>query len=120
MNLKRDTFKVFKCLYKTSDEFDDIIRWLNIYYCGSNPDFVSKYKINNLTLFRKEVVDIMNEISYDQIVTYNVISISIAKKRNIEKMSVQVVGSVIGFNLVCIIVPCHRVVGIMSILLVMK
>lgn len=69
MNLKRDTFKVFKCLYKTSDEFDDIIRWLNIYYCGSNPDFVSKYKINNLTLFRKEVVDIMNEISYDQTVT---------------------------------------------------
>lgn len=84
---------------------------LNIYYSGSNPVFVSKYKINNLTLFRKEVVDIMNVISYDQTVTYNVISISIAKKRNIVKMSVQAVGSAIGFNPICIIVPCHRVVG---------
>lgn len=24
MNLKRDTFKVFKCLYKTLDEFDEL------------------------------------------------------------------------------------------------
>lgn len=91
--------------------FEDTIKWLDIYFSGRNPDFVPKYKINNLTLFRKEVVDIMNEISYGQTVTYNDISKSIAKKRNIEKMSAQAVGGAASVNPICIIVPCHRVVG---------
>ena len=28
--------------------FEDIISWLNIYYSGSNPDFVSKYVLLKL------------------------------------------------------------------------
>lgn len=28
--------------------FEDIIIWLNIYYSGSNPDFVSKYVLLKL------------------------------------------------------------------------
>lgn len=91
--------------------FKEVSRWLDIYFSGKNPDFTPKYKINNLTLFRKEVVDIMNTIEYGKLLTYNDISKIIAKNRNIEKMSSQAVGGAVGWNPICIIVPCHRVVG---------
>ena len=91
--------------------FKEVSRWLDIYFSGKNPDFTTKYKINNLTPFRKEVVDIMNTIEYGKLLTYNDISKIIAKNRNIEKMSSQAVGGAVGWNPICIIVPCHRVVG---------
>ena len=91
--------------------FKEVSRWLDIYFSGKNPDFTPKYKINNLTTFRKEVVDIMNTIEYGKLLTYNDISKIIAKNRNIEKMSSQAVGGAVGWNPICIIVPCHRVVG---------
>lgn len=91
--------------------FDKTSKWLDIYFSGKNPDFTPKYKINNLTTFRKEVVDIMNTIEYGKLLTYNDISKIIAKNRNIEKMSSQAVGGAVGWNPICIIVPCHRVVG---------
>lgn len=43
--------------------------------------------------------------------TYNDIAKSIAQKRNISKMSSQAVGGAVGRNSICIIIPCHRVVG---------
>ena len=91
--------------------FKEVSRWLDIYFSGKNPDFTPKYKINNLTPFRKEVVDIMNTIEYGKLLTYNDISKIIAKNRNIEKMSSQAVGGAVGWNPICIVVPCHRVVG---------
>ena len=91
--------------------FKEVSRWLDIYFSGKNPDFTPKYKINNLTPFRKEVVDIMNTIEYGKLLPDNDISKIIAKNRNIEKMSSQAVGGAVGWNPICIIVPCHRVVG---------
>ena len=64
--------------------FKEVSRWLDIYFSGKNPDFTPKYKINNLTPFRKEVVDIMNTIEYGKLLTYNDISKIIAKNRIIE------------------------------------
>lgn len=43
--------------------------------------------------------------------TYNDIAKSIAQKRNISKMSSQAVGGAVGWNPICITIPCHRVVG---------
>ena len=53
----------------------------------------------------------MNKIPYGKTVTYNDIAKEIAQNRGIEKMSAQAVGSAVGWNPICIIVPCHRVVG---------
>ena len=39
------------------------------------------------------------------------ISKIIAKNRNIKRMSSQAVGGAVGSNPICIIIPCHRVVG---------
>ena len=91
--------------------FDETCKWLGIYFSNKNPSFKPKYKIANLTPFRKMVIDIMNDIPYGKVITYNDIAKIIAKKKNIKKMSAQAVGGAVGFNPICIIIPCHRVVG---------
>ena len=91
--------------------FKETSKWLDIYFNGNVPDFTPKYKIENLTPFRKDVIDIMNEIPFGKTLTYNDIAKTIAKKRGIERMSSQAVGGAVGWNPICIIIPCHRVVG---------
>ena len=65
--------------------FEETIKWLDIYFSGQVPSFTPKYKINNLTPFRKMVIDIMCNIDYGKTVTYNDIALEIAKKREISK-----------------------------------
>ena len=91
--------------------FRETIKWLDMYFSGKNPKFTPKYKINNLTPFRKEVVNIMNKIPYGKTITYNDISKIIAEKRGVKRISSQAVGGSVGWNPICIIIPCHRVVG---------
>jgi methylated-DNA-[protein]-cysteine S-methyltransferase len=91
--------------------FEETSKWLDIYFSGTNPNFVPKYKIENLTPFRKLVIDIMNKIPYGQVITYNDIAKEIAQLKGIKKMSAQAVGGAVGWNPICIIIPCHRVVG---------
>ena len=69
------------CEEKLIPIFEETIKWLDIYFSGKNPDFTPKYKINNLTPFRSEVI------------------------------ASQAVGGAVGWNPICIIIPCHRVVG---------
>lgn len=108
----KDTSKhVLDCEEKELPIFKEVSQWLDIYFSGKNPDFTPKYKIDNLTPFRKEVIDIMNSIEYGNLLTYKDISKIIAKNRKIEKMSSQAVGGAVGWNPIGIIVPCHRVVG---------
>lgn len=108
----RDSSKhTLECEEKELSIFKETSKWLDIYFSGKNPNFTPKYKINNLTPFRKEVIDIMNTIPYGKTITYNDISKIIAKNRGINKMSSQAVGGAVGWNPICIIIPCHRVVG---------
>ena len=108
----RDTSKhVVECEEKDLKIFRDTSKWLDIYFSGKNPNFTPKYKIENITPFRKEVIDIMNTISFGKTLTYSDISKIIAKNRRLEKMSSQAVGGAVGWNPICIIIPCHRVVG---------
>ena len=53
----------------------------------------------------------MNHIPFGDTLTYNDISKIIAKNRGIKRMSSQAVGGAVGWNPICIIIPCHRVVG---------
>lgn len=67
--------------------FDETICWLDMYFSGKIPTFVSKYKINNLASFRKMVIDVMNKIPYGTTITYNDIVKEIACKLGIKEMS---------------------------------
>lgn len=53
----------------------------------------------------------MIKIPYGETITYNDIAKTIARKKGIKKMSAQAVGGAVGWNPICIIIPCHRVVG---------
>lgn len=91
--------------------FEDTRKWLDEYFKGNNPEFTPKYKINNLTEFRQMVIDEMLKIPYGETITYNDIAREIAKRKNINKMSAQAVGGAVGWNPICLIIPCHRVIG---------
>ena len=108
----KDAFKhIIDCEEKDLLIFRETVKWLDIYFSGKDPEFTPKYKISNLTPFRQEVTDIMNSIKFGETMTYNDISKVIAKKRGLERMSAQAVGGAVGWNPICIIIPCHRVVG---------
>ena len=91
--------------------FEDTIKWLDLYFAGKIPDFTPKYKLNNLTDFRREVIQCMLAIPYGETTTYGEIAATIAKKHGIAQMSSRAVGGAVGWNPICIIIPCHRVVG---------
>jgi len=91
--------------------FCEAVNWLNVYFEGGIPKRPPAYRIEGLTDFRKEVMDIMLSIPYGETVTYGEIAESIAKKHGIKRMSAQAVGGAVGWNPLCLIVPCHRVMG---------
>ena len=100
-------------IIRNSDEryFKDAIRWLDLYFDHRIPDFTPKYRIVDLTPFRERVIRIMEKIPYGKTITYGQIADMIAKEKGIPKMSAQAVGGAVGFNPICIIIPCHRVMG---------
>ena len=91
--------------------FIETIKWLDIYFSGNIPNFAPKYKLDSLTPFQKEVLEITKNIPYGKIITYKEIADIIAKRKNIKKMSAQAVGQALKHNPICIIIPCHRVIG---------
>lgn len=96
--------------YKNLSIFDETKKWLDIYFSGFNPGFTPKYKVKT-TEFQKSVYEIMLKIPYGKTITYNDIAKEIADKRGIKRMSAQAVGHAVGTNQICIIIPCHRVMG---------
>lgn len=110
-NSKDASKHTIDCEEKDLEIFRETSKWLRLYFSGNHPDFTPKYKIKNSTPFRQEVTDIINSIEYGKVMTYNDISKIIAKKRDIKRMSAQAVGGAVGSNPICIIIPCHRVIG---------
>lgn len=53
----------------------------------------------------------MNEVPYGETMTYGEIAQRIAAQKGIKIMSAQAVGGAVGANPICIIIPCHRVMG---------
>ena len=99
------------CAERDVPVFRETRRWLDIYFSGRQPDFTPRYHMDGLTPFRGEVVDAMLAIPFGETVTYGDIAAALAKKLGIAKMSAQAVGGAVGWNPICIIVPCHRVIG---------
>jgi methylated-DNA-[protein]-cysteine S-methyltransferase len=57
------------------------------------------------------VWELLQEIPYGSLITYGDIAKQVAAQNGIARMSAQAVGGAVGHNPICIIVPCHRVVG---------
>jgi methylated-DNA-[protein]-cysteine S-methyltransferase len=85
-------------------------RWLDIYFSGHNPNFLPPLRVNS-TPFRKRVCTLMLTIPYGKTMTYGELARILAKEKGLEKMSAQAVGTAVGHNPICLMIPCHRVVG---------
>lgn len=90
--------------------FAQAARWLDIYFRGKAPDFTPPLSLRT-TPFRKGVWEILLTIPYGQTMTYREIADRIAKQSGLPRMSAQAVGGAVGHNPICLIIPCHRVVG---------
>lgn len=83
----------------------DTCHWLDCYFAGRQPDFTPAYRMEGLTLFRRAVLEVVSGIPFGQTMTYG----EIAKRLNVR--SALAVGGAVGWNPICLIVPCHRVIG---------
>ena len=95
---------------RETDYFDQAKEWLDVYFSGRDPGSFPRIHLTGSD-FRNRVGEIMCEIPFGKTVTYGWIADRIAKERGLEKMSAQAVGGAVGHNPICIIVPCHRVIG---------
>ena len=91
--------------------FQECCRWLDIYFSGREPGFLPPYRLDGVTAFRLEVSRLMLEIPFGKTVTYGELAKELAHRMGMPKMSAQAVGGAVGWNPLCIIIPCHRVVG---------
>ncbi len=90
--------------------FDDARRWLDRYFKGENPAIDDLPLNPNGSDFRHLVWGKLKQISYGTTVTYG----DIARQLEFEtgkRVSSQAVGGAVGHNPLCVIVPCHRVMG---------
>lgn len=91
--------------------FDNTRKWLDEYFGGRIPSFTPEFDISSLTPFQQRVAALTLEIPYGKTATYGEIADIIAAERGITKMSSRAVGGAVGKNPVCVIIPCHRVLG---------
>ena len=91
--------------------FRETSAWLDSYFAGRPPAKLPRYRIDGLTPFRKMVIEEMLKIPFGETVSYGDIAARIAKRCGRGKMSAQAVGGAVGWNPLCVMIPCHRVVG---------
>ena len=88
-------------------------RWLDLYFAGREPGFLPPLHPAGST-FQQEVWALLLQIPYGQTVTYGELARQLAEKQGRPRMSAQAVGGAVGHNKISIIIPCHRVVGILT------
>ncbi|MBQ6455249.1 MAG: methylated-DNA--[Eggerthellaceae bacterium] len=90
--------------------FEQVRTWLDRYFAGDAPDPRELPLCARATEFQMRVREAMLDIPYGQTTTYG----AIAKRLEAETgkhQSARAVGGAVGHNPLCLIVPCHRVVG---------
>ena len=92
------------------DVFMQAEAWLAEYFAGREPKVSVPLKLQG-SEFQIQVWRLLQDIPYGRLVTYGDIAKKIAAQKGVARMSAQAVGGAVGHNPLCIIVPCHRVVG---------
>ena len=91
--------------------FQPVSAWLDRYFSCRDPGPPPAWRTPGLTPFQLRVQQALLEIPRGETRTYGDIAAEIARERGIPRVSAQAVGQAVGHNPLCILVPCHRVVG---------
>ena len=92
--------------------FEQTRRWLDVYFGGKEPDFTPPIVMRTRSDFRRQVWELLLTIPFGHTLSYGAIARLIAATYGLSSMSAQAVGGAVGHNLVSLIIPCHRVVGV--------
>ena len=90
--------------------FDQARGWLDRYFAGKAPDPRELPLSARATPFQLLVREALLDIPYGATTTYGDIANRIASETG-KRSSARAVGGAVGHNPLCIIAPCHRVVG---------
>ena len=90
--------------------FEQARDWLDRYFAGETPDPRELPLSAKATPFQLRVRDAMLDIPYGETTTYGDIAKRVASETG-RRSSARAVGGAVGHNPLCLIVPCHRVVG---------
>lgn len=82
-----------------------VVKQLDEYFAGKRTSFNLPYKLSG-TVFQNEVWAALNDIPYGKTITYKAQAEAISKPK-----AIRAVGGTNGRNPICIILPCHRVIG---------
>ena len=82
------------------------ILWLDRYFAGRRPGPLPPYRLPSVTPFRQAVSDQLCQIPWGQTTTYGALARAIASRP-----SPRAVGNAVGWNPLCVFIPCHRVVA---------
>lgn len=104
---------------KDLEIFEETKRFLDEYFKGANPKSFPKYHLEGISIFQSIVLEETCNIEYGEILTYGELAKKVAKRMNREYMSPQAIGHALNKNPICLIIPCHRVIGKITNLLVM-
>ena len=85
-------------------------KWLDRYFAGGRPCIDELHLKPNGTAFRYRVWAKLREIPYGTTVTYGDIARQLEREGG-GRVSAQAIGGAVGRNPLCVIVPCHRVMG---------
>ena len=80
--------------------------WLDRYFAGRHPGPLPPYRLPSVTPFRQAVSDQLCQIPWGQTTTYGALARAIASRP-----SPRAVGNAVGWNPLCVFIPCHRVVA---------
>ncbi len=86
---------------------DRAIRALSAYFSRDIRVFDLPLDLGNVTDFQRRVWDHLLGIPYGHITTYG----AVAKALELGEVGARAVGQAVGANPMCIVIPCHRVVG---------
>ena len=89
--------------------FGEVMRWLDLYFAGKEPDFMPPLAPVGTT-FQQAVWEILKTIPYGGTTTYGAIAKRLEKSTG-KRMSAQAVGGAVGRNPISLLIPCHRVIG---------
>ncbi len=102
------------CTFQSNNDlevFKKVKEWLDAYFRGENPSMSGIGVKLFGSDFRIRVWDLLKEIPYGKTITYGELSKTYCERYKVSYMSSQAIGGAIAHNPVCILIPCHRVVG---------
>ena len=90
--------------------FREVARWLDCYFAGRDPGFVPAIRFCGLSPFAEAVIGELFRIPFGTTVSYGELAERVARRTG-GRPCARAVGRALGRNPICVIAPCHRVIG---------